>query len=196
MPERRARDPSRDRRRSQCPRSSHGARRYEQPTQIVWMPCRFGGARPYFVCPGIVNGIACGRRVAKRSGEMEIDWSCRIGPSCPAKNGGRSNSQPRLSGCRADLAARGPISFVRALSTGLLAAGGWPSSTEPGHTSSAAIVIGSPMRRSAKIATIGHCGGPIIFACGLAASRELRGSFLHGLKACTARLTSGFNPRR
>jgi hypothetical protein len=29
------------------------------------MPCRFGGERPYFVCPGVVNEIACGRRVAK-----------------------------------------------------------------------------------------------------------------------------------
>jgi hypothetical protein len=37
----------------------------EQPTQIVWTPCRFGGARPYFICPGIVNGIACRLRVAK-----------------------------------------------------------------------------------------------------------------------------------
>jgi hypothetical protein len=40
----------------------------EQPTPIFWMPCRFGGARPYFVCPGIVNGIACGRRVTKLYG--------------------------------------------------------------------------------------------------------------------------------
>jgi hypothetical protein len=40
----------------------------EQPTPIVWIPCRFGGARPYFVCPGIVNGIACGRRVSKLYG--------------------------------------------------------------------------------------------------------------------------------
>jgi hypothetical protein len=40
----------------------------EQRTQIVWRPCRLGGARPYFVCPGIVNGIACGRRVAKLYG--------------------------------------------------------------------------------------------------------------------------------
>jgi hypothetical protein len=37
----------------------------EQPTPIMWRPCRFGGVRPYFVCPGIVNGIACWRRVAK-----------------------------------------------------------------------------------------------------------------------------------
>ena len=40
----------------------------EQPTPIVWMPCRFGGARAYFVCPGIVNGIACERRVTKLYG--------------------------------------------------------------------------------------------------------------------------------
>jgi hypothetical protein len=32
------------------------------------MPCRFGGARPYFVCPDVVNGIACGRQVAKLYG--------------------------------------------------------------------------------------------------------------------------------
>jgi hypothetical protein len=40
----------------------------KQPTPIVWMPCRFGGARPYFVCPGVVNGIVCGRRVVKLYG--------------------------------------------------------------------------------------------------------------------------------
>jgi hypothetical protein len=40
----------------------------KQPTPIVWRPCRLGGARPYFVCPGIVNRIACGRRVAKLYG--------------------------------------------------------------------------------------------------------------------------------
>jgi hypothetical protein len=40
----------------------------EQPTPIVWMPCRFGGARPYFVCPGVLNGISCGRRVGKLYG--------------------------------------------------------------------------------------------------------------------------------
>jgi hypothetical protein len=40
----------------------------EQPTPIVWMPCRFGGARPYFACPGVVNGIACGRQVTKLYG--------------------------------------------------------------------------------------------------------------------------------
>ena len=35
---------------------------------IVRVPCRLGGARPYFICPGVANGIACGRRVAKLHG--------------------------------------------------------------------------------------------------------------------------------
>jgi hypothetical protein len=36
--------------------------------RIVRFGCRFGGARPYFVCPGVVNGIACRRHVAKLHG--------------------------------------------------------------------------------------------------------------------------------
>src|SRR5215207_8985326 len=24
---------------------------------IIRVPCQFGGARPYFICPGVVNGI-------------------------------------------------------------------------------------------------------------------------------------------
>jgi hypothetical protein len=39
-----------------------------ETVRIVRTPCRFGGARPYFVCPGVVNGNACGRRVAKLYG--------------------------------------------------------------------------------------------------------------------------------
>ena len=39
-----------------------------ETVRIVRVPCRFGGVRPYFVCPGIVNGIACGRRVVKLHG--------------------------------------------------------------------------------------------------------------------------------
>ena len=36
-----------------------------ETVRIVHAPCRYGGDRPYFQCPGIVNGVACGRRVAK-----------------------------------------------------------------------------------------------------------------------------------
>jgi hypothetical protein len=36
--------------------------------RLVRLPCRFGGARPYFMCPGAVNDVTCGRRVAKLYG--------------------------------------------------------------------------------------------------------------------------------
>ncbi len=39
-----------------------------ETVRIVRVPCRFRGARPYFICPGVVNGSACGRRVAKLHG--------------------------------------------------------------------------------------------------------------------------------
>jgi hypothetical protein len=40
----------------------------EEAVRIVRVPCRLGGARSYFICPGVVNGVACGRRVAKLLG--------------------------------------------------------------------------------------------------------------------------------
>jgi hypothetical protein len=36
----------------------------KEPVSLKWTPCNFGGERPWFVCPGVVNGVACGRRVA------------------------------------------------------------------------------------------------------------------------------------
>lgn len=39
-----------------------------ETARVVRVDCRFGGTRPYFICPGVVNGIACGRRVAKLHG--------------------------------------------------------------------------------------------------------------------------------
>ncbi len=32
---------------------------------IIWKPCRFGGRRAYFRCPGVVNGRVCHRHVIK-----------------------------------------------------------------------------------------------------------------------------------
>src|SRR6516162_9530594 len=32
---------------------------------IVHLPCRFGGSRAYFICPGPGGGTECGRRVTK-----------------------------------------------------------------------------------------------------------------------------------
>jgi hypothetical protein len=35
-----------------------------EPVPLEWTPCNFGGGRPWFICPGVVNGKRCGRRVA------------------------------------------------------------------------------------------------------------------------------------
>ena len=35
---------------------------------IVRVSCRYGGSRPYFICPGVVKGVPCRRRVAKLYG--------------------------------------------------------------------------------------------------------------------------------
>jgi len=40
----------------------------EEAVRIIRVACRLGGARSYFICPGVVNGVACGRRVAKLHG--------------------------------------------------------------------------------------------------------------------------------
>jgi hypothetical protein len=37
----------------------------QQVTGLTSTPCRFGGTRPWFICPGVVNGIRCGQRVGK-----------------------------------------------------------------------------------------------------------------------------------
>jgi hypothetical protein len=39
-----------------------------ETVRIVRIACRLGRAQPYFICPGVVNGVACGRRVAKLYG--------------------------------------------------------------------------------------------------------------------------------
>ena len=37
----------------------------KQTIPLVWSDCNYGGQRPYFRCPGVVNGIHCQRRVGK-----------------------------------------------------------------------------------------------------------------------------------
>lgn len=34
------------------------------PVALEWTACRYGGWRPWFLCPGYGHGIGCGRRVA------------------------------------------------------------------------------------------------------------------------------------
>jgi hypothetical protein len=44
----------------------------EQRVAIKWTPCRFGGERPWFVCPVAANGVYCRRSVTKlyRAGRL------------------------------------------------------------------------------------------------------------------------------
>jgi hypothetical protein len=51
---------------------SNGPEDIIRTVALVWTPCRFGGARPYFLCPG----ADCGRRVVKLYFQ-ERDFLCR-----------------------------------------------------------------------------------------------------------------------
>jgi hypothetical protein len=51
---------------SNCPIASvpigmTSGRTSRSPCRFLWKPCRFGGRRPFFLCPGVVNGLHCGR---------------------------------------------------------------------------------------------------------------------------------------
>lgn len=48
-----------------------------ETVRIVRTPCRFGGLRSYFICPGVVRGIACRRRVVKLHGPGRF-FLCRL----------------------------------------------------------------------------------------------------------------------
>jgi len=37
----------------------------KEPVELTWTPCHYGGRRPWFICPGVVAGRYCGRRVGK-----------------------------------------------------------------------------------------------------------------------------------
>ena len=47
-----------------------------QRVPIRWTPCRFGGARPWFICDVAANGVYCGRRVTKLYGAGRL-FACR-----------------------------------------------------------------------------------------------------------------------
>jgi hypothetical protein len=36
----------------------------KETVPLTWTPCNFGGERPWFLCPGVVMGVGCGRRAA------------------------------------------------------------------------------------------------------------------------------------
>ena len=48
-----------------------------QTVEIVYTPCNYGGERPWFICPGMVDGVVCDRRVGKLfCGEMFFCRHC------------------------------------------------------------------------------------------------------------------------
>jgi hypothetical protein len=48
----------------------------KEEVRLTRIPCRFGGMRPFFICPGLANGAACGRRVTRLYG-AGLYFSCR-----------------------------------------------------------------------------------------------------------------------
>jgi hypothetical protein len=46
----------------------HGKEHINYVVPILHRACHYGGTRPYFLCPGVVNGWHCGRTVAKLYG--------------------------------------------------------------------------------------------------------------------------------
>ena len=63
--------------------------------RIARVPCRFGGSRPYLICPGVVNGITCGRRVAKLYGAGRY-FLCRNCCCLAIRAKARANGTERL----------------------------------------------------------------------------------------------------
>jgi hypothetical protein len=66
--------------------------------RIDRMPCRFGGARPYFICPGVANGVTCGRRVTMLYGPLPY-FLCRhcCGLAHASHSGGAWDRKLRLA---------------------------------------------------------------------------------------------------
>ena len=51
---------------------------YDYAVPVEYTECNFGGYRPWFRCPGVVNDVRCGRRVGKlyRPGRADL-YLCR-----------------------------------------------------------------------------------------------------------------------
>ncbi len=50
----------------------------EERVRIERLPCRLGGERPYFICPGVANGTPCRKRVCRlyRAGRYFLCRHC------------------------------------------------------------------------------------------------------------------------
>ncbi len=59
---------------------------------IVRVPCRLGGSRTYFICPGFQNGRSCGRRARRRANRLRqrLGIDSGIAGALPEKRKGMS----------------------------------------------------------------------------------------------------------
>ena len=71
-----------------------------ESVRIVRVACQYGGVRPYFICPGIVNGRACGRRVPKAI------WTRSLFRVPPLQSAGLCESERGQPGSRVALRQR------------------------------------------------------------------------------------------
>ena len=73
-----------------------------ESVRIVHFACRYGGARPFFICPGVVNGRACGRRVAKLylPGRYFVCRDCSRLAYASQSEGGLDRALRRANGIR------------------------------------------------------------------------------------------------
>ena len=99
-----------------------------ETVRIVRVPCRLGGARPYFICPGVVNGIACGRRVAKLHGPGRY-FLCRHCYRLATRARARANGTGRCGApTRSDSASAAIPAWPRHFHRSRKACGGGPTS--------------------------------------------------------------------
>lgn len=84
-----------------------------EPVRVVWLACHFGGARPYFICPGVVDGQPCQRRVAKLyAGGRYFCCRCCYRLSYASQSEGRNDrARRRADKIRARLGADPDICF-------------------------------------------------------------------------------------
>jgi hypothetical protein len=68
----------------------------DEAVHIIRVPCRFGGARAYFTCPGVINGVSCARHVAKLygAGRYFVCRHCYRLSLCQPERGRMGSSGP------------------------------------------------------------------------------------------------------
>ena len=100
-----------------------------ETVRIVRVACRYGGSRPYFVCPGVVNGIVCGRRVAKLHAVGALFPVPALLPARPCQpERGRRGTAPCAAPTRSGSGSAAIPAWPRVFRRSRKACGGGPTS--------------------------------------------------------------------